>query len=33
MEDVDTIVQTLTEVVQELRSISPLARENKKQED
>jgi cysteine desulfurase len=30
MEDVDTIVQTLTEVVQELRSISPLARENKK---
>ena len=30
MEDVDTVVQTLTEVVQELRSISPLGKEKEK---
>jgi len=30
MEDVDAVVQTLTEVVQELRSISPLGREKEK---
>ncbi len=29
-EDVDTIVETLTDIVKELRSISPLARENRK---
>jgi cysteine desulfurase len=30
MEDVDAVVQTLAEVVQELRSISPLSKENEK---
>jgi len=30
MEDVDAVVQTLTEVVQELRSISPLGKEKEK---
>jgi len=30
MEDIDTVVQTLTEVVQELRSISPLGKEKEK---
>jgi len=33
MEDVDAVVLTLTEVVQELRSISPLGREKGKQEE
>ncbi|GAH17578.1 unnamed protein product, partial [marine sediment metagenome] len=33
MEDVDAVVQTLAEVVQELRSISPLGKEKEKEED
>ncbi|MFC2071018.1 cysteine desulfurase family protein [Chloroflexota bacterium] len=33
MEDVDTIITTLTDIVKELRSISPLAREKYKKED
>jgi cysteine desulfurase len=32
LEEVDTVVQTLAEVVRELRSISPLGKENEKQE-
>ena len=33
MEEVDAVVETLAEVVQELRSISPLGKENAKQEE
>jgi len=33
MEDVDAVVNTLAEVVQELRSISPLGKEKEKEED
>jgi hypothetical protein len=30
MEDIDAVVETLAQVVQELRSISPLGKENEK---
>jgi cysteine desulfurase len=33
MEDVDAVVQALAEIVQELRSISPLGKNEKKEED
>jgi hypothetical protein len=33
MREVNTVIKTLAEIVEELRKISPLARANRKQED